>query len=191
MAEKIDKSSPWYRDDDESILEVYDVETGERTVLQEFDYLIEAPNWSPDGKFLTFNSNGRIFKFDLETKESREVFTDFVTNCNNDHVLSPEGDRIAVSHGTKEDGKSRIYTVPLTGGVPRLITPLRRATCMAGRRTAKRSPTAPSAAGSSTSIRFRWTAARKSASRTRPASTTGRNTTARASTSGSIRCAPA
>ena len=52
MAEKIDKSSPWYRDDDESILEVYDVETGERTVLQEFDYLIEAPNWSPDGKFL-------------------------------------------------------------------------------------------------------------------------------------------
>ena len=124
MAEKIDKSSPWYRDDDESILEVYDVETGERTVLQEFDYLIEAPNWSPDGKFLTFNSNGRIFKFDLETKESREVFTDFVTNCNNDHVLSPEGDRIAVSHGTKEDGKSRIYTVPLTGGVPRLITPL-------------------------------------------------------------------
>lgn len=100
------------------------METGERTVLQEFDYLIEAPNWSPDGKFLTFNSNGRIFKFDLETKESREVFTDFVTNCNNDHVLSPEGDRIAVSHGTKEDGKSRIYTVPLTGGVPRLITPL-------------------------------------------------------------------
>lgn len=100
------------------------METGERTVLQEFDYLIEAPNWSPDGKFLTFNSNGRIFKFDLETKESREVFTDFVTNCNNDHVLSPEGDHIAVSHGTKEDGKSRIYTVPLTGGVPRLITPL-------------------------------------------------------------------
>ena len=29
-----------------------------------------------------------------------------------------------MSHGTKEDGKSRIYTVPLTGGVPRLITPL-------------------------------------------------------------------
>ena len=49
MAEKIDKSSVWYRDDDESILEVYDVETGERTILKEFDYLIEAPNWSPDG----------------------------------------------------------------------------------------------------------------------------------------------
>ena len=33
MAEKlIDKSNPWYRDDDESILEIYDVETGTRSV---------------------------------------------------------------------------------------------------------------------------------------------------------------
>ena len=120
----MDRNNPWYRDDDESILEVYDVETGKTEVLFEFNYLIEAPNWSPDGKFLTYNSNGRIFRFDLATKESTEVFTDFVTNCNNDHVLSADGTQIAVSHGTKEDGKSRIYTVPLTGGVPRLITPL-------------------------------------------------------------------
>ena len=124
MAEKMDRNNPWYRDDNESILEVYDVETGKTEVLFEFNYLIEAPNWSPDGKFLTYNSNGRIFRFDLATKESTEVFTDFVTNCNNDHVLSADGTQIAVSHGTKEDGKSRIYTVPLTGGVPRLITPL-------------------------------------------------------------------
>ncbi|MBP3704196.1 MAG: PD40 domain-containing protein, partial [Clostridia bacterium] len=59
MAEfKIDKSSPWYRDDDISILEIYDVETGEREVVKEFEYLIEAPNWSPDGKSLVYNSNG-------------------------------------------------------------------------------------------------------------------------------------
>ena len=120
----IDKTNPWYRDDDESILEIYDTETGTHDVIFEFPYLIEAPNWSKDGKFLTYNSDGNIFKFDLETKESTEVPTDFVTNCNNDHVLSPDGKSIAVSHGTKEDGKSRVYTVPLTGGVPRLITPL-------------------------------------------------------------------
>lgn len=124
MAEKPDKNSVWYRDDDESILEVYDVETGKSEVIAEFPYLIEAPNWSPDGSFLTYNSEGRIFRFDLATKAVTEIFTDFVTNCNNDHVLSPDGKRIAVSHGTKEDGKSRIYTVPITGGVPRLITPL-------------------------------------------------------------------
>lgn len=116
--------NPWDREDDISILQVYDVETGECTVLKEFDYLIEAPNWSHDGKFLTYNSGGKIYKFDLATKESTLVNTDFVTNCNNDHVLSPDGASVAVSHGTKEDFKSRIYTVPLTGGVPRLITPM-------------------------------------------------------------------
>lgn len=120
----IDKTDPWYRDDDESILEIYDVETGTHSVIKEFPYLIEAPNWSKDGKYLTYNSDGKIFKFDLETKGSTEVPTDFVTNCNNDHVLSPDGESIAVSHGVKEDGKSRVYTVSLSGGVPRLITPL-------------------------------------------------------------------
>lgn len=120
----IDKNDPWYRDDDESILEIYDVETDTHGVIKEFPYLIEAPNWSKDGRYLTYNSDGRIFKFDLETKESTEVPTDFVTNCNNDHVLSPDSESIAVSHGVKEDGKSRVYTVSLSGGVPRLITPL-------------------------------------------------------------------
>lgn len=120
----IDKNDPWYRDDDESILEIYDVETDTHGVIKVFPYLIEAPNWSKDGRYLTYNSDGRIFKFDLETKESTEVPMDFVTNCNNDHVLSPDGESIAVSHGVKEDGKSRVYTVSLSGGVPRLITPL-------------------------------------------------------------------
>lgn len=119
-----DQSDPWNRDNDESILEIYDIQTGERSVLKEFDYLIEAPNWSPDGKFLTYNSNGRIYRYDLATNESCEVDSDFVNDCNNDHVLSPDGQKIAVSHATKEDGKSRIYTLPMTGGVPRLITPL-------------------------------------------------------------------
>lgn len=124
MAEILDKDNPWYRDDDESILEIYNVETGERQVVKEFDYLIEAPNWTPDGKALVYNSNGRIFRLDLETKEITEVDTAFVDDCNNDHVLSPDGSMVAVSHATKEDGKSRIYVVPMSGGVPRLVTPL-------------------------------------------------------------------
>ena len=37
-----DRRNPWYRDDDQSILEVFDVSAGTRTVLKEFDYLIEA-----------------------------------------------------------------------------------------------------------------------------------------------------
>ena len=124
MAGQLDKSNPWYRDDDQSILEIYDVETGTRTVVAEMDYLIEAPNWTPDGRALVYNSNGCIYRIDLETKAIEKIDSGFVNDCNNDHVLSADGAGLAVSHATLEDGKSRIYTLPITGGVPRLITPL-------------------------------------------------------------------
>lgn len=121
---KKDVSNPWYREDDHSVLEIYDVETDTRTAIRYFDHLIEAPNWTPDGKYLVYNSNGRVHRFCLETGVSTEIDTGFVDNCNNDHVLSADGMRIAVSHGTKEDGKSRIYVVSMEGGVPQLITPM-------------------------------------------------------------------
>ena len=36
-----------------SILEIYDITTGQRTVVKEFPkHLIEAPNWTPDGQWL-------------------------------------------------------------------------------------------------------------------------------------------
>lgn len=120
----VDRNSVWYRDDDESFLEIYDTVTGQRETVHFFDTLIEAPNWTPDGNALVYNSHGRIFRYDLHSGAIDEIDTGFVDNCNNDHVLSPDGTQIAVSHGTFEDGKSRIYTVPMTGGVPRLITPL-------------------------------------------------------------------
>ena len=65
-----------------------------------------------------------MFRIDLETKEIRRIDTGYAIDCNNDHVLSADGTQLAVSHATKEDGKSRIYTLPVEGGTPRLITPL-------------------------------------------------------------------
>ena len=120
----MDKEDVWYRDDDQSLLKIYDVRTGISETVHFFDYLIEAPNWTPDGRALVFNSGGWIWRYDLEDGKIARIETDFVDQCNNDHVLSPDGKMIAVSHATKEDGKSRIYTVPMAGGVPRLITPL-------------------------------------------------------------------
>ena len=124
MAEPLYKQNIWNRDEDQSILEIYDVETNESTVVAEMDYCIEAPNWTPDGKALIFNSEGCMFRIDLETKEIQKIDTGYAIDCNNDHVLSFDGTQLAVSHATKEDGKSRIYTLPVEGGTPRLITPL-------------------------------------------------------------------
>ena len=124
MSDKWYIEKPWDRSRDQSSLEIYDLTTDSTEVLCEFDYLIEAPNWTPDGKALVYNSRGKLFRFDIDTKESREIYSDYVDNCNNDHVLSYDGTRVAVSHGTSEDGKSRIYTMPIEGGVPTLITAL-------------------------------------------------------------------
>lgn len=113
--------------DVKSILETVDIQTGERTQLAVFDFLIEAPNWTSDGQRLIYNSLGRLYSFDLSNRESKRIDSGFADHCNNDHVLSPDNTQMAVSHHTQEDGQSRIYIVPLEGGRPVhpiLITPL-------------------------------------------------------------------
>jgi TolB protein len=107
-----------------SILETVDVLSGERSVLAEFDVLIEAPNWTQDGKSLIYNSLGRLYSYDLASGESTVIDSGYANQCNNDHVLSPDQTHMAVSHHTYEDGQSRIYIFPLAGGSPTLITPL-------------------------------------------------------------------
>ncbi len=42
-------------------LEIMDVRSGSRQKLKSFDRVIEAPNWTGDGKSLVYNSGGRIF----------------------------------------------------------------------------------------------------------------------------------
>ncbi len=108
--------------DSYSNLETVDVRTGKRTVLAEFDYVIEAPNWTQDGKYLIYNSQGRIFTYEIETGEIKKIDTGFAFDCNNDHVLSPDNTQLAISHFTNDDATSRIYTMPLTGGSPTLVT---------------------------------------------------------------------
>lgn len=105
-----------------SILETVDVYTGKRTVLQEFDTVIEAPNWTSNGRYLIYNSRGRMYTYELATGAIREIDTGFATDCNNDHVLSPDNSQLAVSHHTHEDAASRIYILPLAGGQPVLVT---------------------------------------------------------------------
>jgi Tol biopolymer transport system component len=108
-----------------SFLEIVDIRNGQRTIVKEFPFLIEAPNWTPDGKWLVYNSRGKLYKLSPDTPgEPVEIPTGYATNCNNDQVISSEGKQIAISHGTREDRMSRIYTLPFEGGTPALITPM-------------------------------------------------------------------
>lgn len=108
-----------------SKLEIFDIETGRHNVVARFDQRVEAPNWSRDGKWLIFNSGRRILRMAADgSTKADTIDTGFCANCNNDHVLSADGTMIAVSCSPKADWRSRIYTLPLSGGTPTLITPV-------------------------------------------------------------------
>ncbi|TJY41151.1 transporter [Cohnella pontilimi] len=106
-----------------SMLETVDIRTGERKTLAQFDHLIEAPNWTRDGKRLIYNSRGLLYFFEIDNRKSTVIDTGSATQCNNDHVLSPHHTQIAISHQSREDGRSRIYILPMEGGEPVLVTP--------------------------------------------------------------------
>jgi Tol biopolymer transport system component len=106
----------------ESRLEILTLATGEREVVHSARAHFEAPNWSRDGGHLIFNQEGRVYLLPLDDPKPRPLDTGFATRCNNDHGLSPDGTRLAISHHSDE-GPSLIYVLPATGGAPRQVTP--------------------------------------------------------------------
>jgi TolB protein len=106
----------------ESTLEIMSVQTGERKIVYRASRHFEAPNWSRDGSFLLFNSNGRLYTIPAAGGESKPLDTGVATKCNNDHGFSPDGKWLAISD--QHDGDSRIYVLASSGGTPRLVTPL-------------------------------------------------------------------
>ena len=106
-----------------SRLEILDVASGHRKIIYSTDDVFEAPNWTRDGNALIINSEGRLYRFDLEKKTPSLIDTGDVVRNNNDHVISFDGKTLAISSHAGKDNHSIVYTVPLTGGTPKQITP--------------------------------------------------------------------
>ena len=107
-----------------SNLELMDVASGKREVIYTVPNSIQAPNWMPDGKSVLYNSNGSIYIFDLESRSPQVLNTGNVKNNNNDHVISFDGKMLGLSSDEDKLGGSIVYTVPITGGNPKQITPI-------------------------------------------------------------------
>jgi Tol biopolymer transport system component len=111
------------RDPFASRMEILDVAGGDRRLIYAADEVFEAPNWTRDGKALVYNSGGRLYRLDLETLAPQLIDTGDVVRNNNDHVISFDGATLAISSHAGADHHSLVYTVPLAGGQPRLVTP--------------------------------------------------------------------
>jgi TolB protein len=86
-------------------------------IVYETTDVIEAPNWSPDGHWLVFNSRGSLFRIAVDGKSpAMKIDIGDVKGANNDHVISPDGSTIYFS------AEMAIYAVPFEGGQPRRVT---------------------------------------------------------------------
>ena len=106
-----------------SSLETQSIASTDRRVVHLTPTRIEAPNWHPDGKSLLYNSVGRIYRVSAAGGSPEAIDTGFATRCNNDHGVSPDGTTLAISDQSQPDRQSRIYTLPIGGGTPKLVTP--------------------------------------------------------------------
>jgi TolB protein len=105
-------------------LETMNVFDCKRQVIHESNGRFEAPNWMPDGRKLLFNEQGSLYTIPVEGGTPEKLNTGFANNLNNDHGISFDGKKLAISSHRPglPGGGSTVYVLPLTGGTPRQIT---------------------------------------------------------------------
>jgi TolB protein len=105
-------------------LETMNVSDGMRKVIFEKPGRFEAPNWMPDGKKILFNMDGLLYKIPVGGGELEKLNTGFANRNNNDHGISFDGKLLAISNQREgmPGGGSTVYVLPVTGGVPKMIT---------------------------------------------------------------------
>jgi len=106
-----------------SFISVYHLSDQSTHVIYTADKLIEAPNWSPDGKKLLVNTGGDLYNLPVDggtAAQLQKINLGPVTRCNNDKGFSPDGKLVAFSARAGAPG-SQVYTVPADGGSPKLI----------------------------------------------------------------------
>lgn len=88
-----------------------------RVVHESADSVILAPSWSPDGKWLVFNSQGALWRIPPDgSARPEKIPLGTIKEAGGDHLFAPDGRTIFFS------ARGHIYAVPFTGGEPRRIS---------------------------------------------------------------------
>src|SRR5690349_6976311 len=108
-----------------SHITIYDLPTRTRRVVFSGPGVIEAPNWSRDGKFLLVNTQGDLFRLALDAQNPALQRLDLGGTyvCNNDHDLSSDGKLLAFSASSPASSKSQVFVSDADGQNVRLVTP--------------------------------------------------------------------
>ena len=106
-----------------SRISIYDLRDKSIRTLYQADQVFEAPNWSPDGKYLLSNSGGRLYRIPVnDAKATPEVVNiDSSLRLNNDHAPSPDGKAIAFSASSPASRQSQVYVSNADGSNARVM----------------------------------------------------------------------
>jgi Tol biopolymer transport system component len=107
-----------------SRLFIYDLHDGSSHLVFTADSIWEAPNWSPDGKYLIANSGGGIYRLVLKqdgTAEPQRLAVPANFQCNNDKAISPDGRKIAFSATVPPHKGSQVFLAEADGGNVKLV----------------------------------------------------------------------
>src|SRR5262249_43253613 len=105
---------------------IYDLRSKSVRAVYTGDGVFEAPNWSPDGKYLLVNSRGRLLRMPFDGSDRLqpvELALSQEYTCNNDKALSPDGKLLAFSASTPASRGSQVFLAGADGSAPRLIVP--------------------------------------------------------------------
>jgi len=105
-----------------STLETVPIASTDRRVVYVSPSHFEAPNWTSDGTYFFFNSDGHILRLPVAGGRPVTIDTGTAIHCNNDHGLSPDQKWLAVSDQSQADHLSTIYILPIDGGTARRVT---------------------------------------------------------------------
>ncbi|HEV8047292.1 MAG TPA: hypothetical protein VGP35_06165 [Terriglobales bacterium] len=108
-----------------SAISIYDLESKSIKIVYKADKLWEAPNWSPDGKYLLANSEGKLYRFAIDANQKvqpEKLPLDAAYECNNDHGLSTDGKLLAFSATYGSSPESQVFVASSDGAKPRLLT---------------------------------------------------------------------
>ncbi|HWP85807.1 MAG TPA: hypothetical protein VNN17_11490 [Terriglobia bacterium] len=110
-----------------SKIALFDLASRSSQVLYQADEVIEAPNWSRDGKFLLVNTGGNLYTLRINGSAERKLEQIQLSvpglRCNNDHDLSPDGRLLAFSASSPSSRQSQVYIAQANGSAVRLMTP--------------------------------------------------------------------
>jgi Tol biopolymer transport system component len=112
-----------------SSLKAIEIDPGARRAIVAYTTKARAmaPNWSRDGKWLIFVQDGKMLRVAADglgggIDRAEQIPTGDATGCNGSHGLSPDGKWLAITCTTASNPGNRVYIIPTSGGVPRIVT---------------------------------------------------------------------